>query len=130
MMNWVFYLIVLMLLILLGICLVIIYRQKKKCQLLNGRVSNADWNYVCAREMVYLFLGAKRIHEVLKEFYKIKKIAIYGVGYLGDLLFEGLKNGSISILYLVDKNADELVSFYDGLPIVNILGVKKRNTHS
>lgn len=39
-----------------------------------------------------------------------KKIAIYGMNYVGETLLHELKNSSVEVLYAIDKNADNISS--------------------
>lgn len=58
-----------------------------------------------------------------------KKIAIYGMSYAGETLFEELKDSNIEIAYAIDKNADsidadvDLVSVDDELEDVDVIVV-------
>lgn len=47
----------------------------------------------------------------------IKKIAIYGMSYVGETLVEELKNTNIEILYCIDNNIE---GHYLGIPILNL----------
>lgn len=49
-----------------------------------------------------------------------KKVAIYGMGVLGELLYNELKACDIHCEAFVDKNADVLVEGIDGLPVVTV----------
>lgn len=44
---------------------------------------------------------------------KIKNIAIYGMSYVGERLYEELKNSDIEIRYEIDKNAEKIYSDVD-----------------
>jgi hypothetical protein len=37
-----------------------------------------------------------------------KKIAIYGMSYVGETLVEELKNSDVEIAYVIDRNADNI----------------------
>lgn len=51
----------------------------------------------------------ERIDEyILKKGYK--SIAIYGMGDIGNLFYDEIKNGCVEIKYAIDKNADERLS--------------------
>lgn len=53
-----------------------------------------------------------------------KKIAIYGAGDLGNLLYNELKNTSIRIICFIDRNAEGLKQI-DGIPVVLPQDLKK-----
>lgn len=46
---------------------------------------------------------------------KIKSIAIYGMSYVGERLFNELKNSDIEVKYAIDKNAEEIYAEVDVL---------------
>lgn len=47
----------------------------------------------------------------------IKNIAIYGMGYTGEILIEELKNTGINVLYGIDRNASSITSSVDVVSI-------------
>lgn len=49
--------------------------------------------------------GKKSIAEYLKN-KGFNKIAIYGMGYVGERLFDELKDSDVKVEYAIDKNAD------------------------
>ncbi len=49
-----------------------------------------------------------------------KSVAIYGMGVLGELLYNELKDCDIHCETFVDKNADVLVEGIDGMPVMTI----------
>ena len=53
----------------------------------------------------------------------INSIAIYGMGTLGEALYEELKNTDIKIKYFIDKNATELYYGVDGIEAVGLDGI-------
>lgn len=58
-----------------------------------------------------------------------KNVAIYGMGEMGDRLYEELKNTDIKVAYAIDQNSDSIYSelqIYqkeDGLPEVDVIVV-------
>lgn len=46
----------------------------------------------------------------------IRSIAIYGMSYLGERLYDELKNTDIEVKYAIDKNADKIYAEIDILP--------------
>lgn len=48
---------------------------------------------------------------LIKEGYK--KVAIYGMNYVGQTLYEELKDSEIEVMYAIDKKADEIYSDLD-----------------
>lgn len=69
------------------------------------------------------WLSEKINNKNLEEYFRnneIKNIAIYGMGTLGELLYQELKNTDINVKYFVDKNAAKLYYGIDDLPIVSV----------
>ncbi len=59
--------------------------------------------YDMTRQWIYIYQSGNKIEEILKT-KKINSIAIYGMGDIGILLYEELKDSSISIEYMIDRN--------------------------
>jgi len=58
----------------------------------------------------------KNIHEFLHVL-NYRNIAIYGMHYIGNILFNELKNSNINVAYAIDKNASTINS--DGIEIIS-----------
>lgn len=58
----------------------------------------------------------------------IKTIAIYGMGTLGELFFEDIKNTNVKVRYFIDKNVDELYYGLDGISVVGIDDIENQKT--
>lgn len=70
--------------------------------------------------MMNQWIKVKQESKNLEEYFKkkgYKNIAIYGMSYVGETLFEELKNTDIHIAYGIDKNAE---SIYSDISIVSI----------
>ncbi len=69
-----------------------------------------DLEYIVCRQWLY-----KKLHnKSLADFFRnrnVNKVAIYGVGYLGDMLITDLENTDVQISYIIDRNAGK--KFYD-----------------
>lgn len=64
-------------------------------------------------EMLTLWVQQKqngRLTETFFERNNFYKIAIYGMNYLGERLFDDLQNTQINVRYAIDRNADKIVS--------------------
>lgn len=55
-----------------------------------------------------------------------KKIAIYGAGDLGKLLYEEVKESNIEVAYFVDRNAEGLNNV-EGIPVLTIQEICAKN---
>lgn len=64
--------------------------------------------------------GRKKVEDY---FYRnrIKTIAIYGMSYIGERLFEELKNTDIEIKYAIDKNNESIYVDIDVLSVDEVL---------
>lgn len=56
---------------------------------------------------------------------EIKKIAIYGMGSMEELLFNELKHSNVEISYFIDKNAKEYSYMYDVITMEELLDREK-----
>ena len=56
----------------------------------------------------------------------IHKVAIYGMGTLGDLIYNDLKNTKINVEYFIDKNADALYYGDDNIVVVGLDDIEKQ----
>lgn len=63
----------------------------------------------------------KSIGNYFKENTEYKTIAIYGMGTMGELFYDELKNSSdVKVAYFIDKNAEDLYYGLDDLPVVGL----------
>ena len=66
-------------------------------------------------------INRKEISIYLHDVLAVSKIAIYGAGELGELLFDDLKDFSeIKVQYFIDKNADSLYYGIDDMEIFSL----------
>lgn len=61
---------------------------------------------------VQLYQEGKEIAEYFRK-NNYKKIAVYGMSFVGERLYEELKDTDIEIVYIVDRNADNLYAEVD-----------------
>lgn len=52
--------------------------------------------------------------------HNIKIIAIYGMGTMGELFYEDIKKTQVKVSYFIDRNAEEIYSGLDNIPVVSI----------
>lgn len=71
-----------------------------------------DRNFYVAREWLALKIYKKSLAEFIRS-QGIKSIAIYGMGYLGELLLEELKDSDIEVLYGIDRYAPAIMTEVD-----------------
>jgi prephenate dehydrogenase len=55
---------------------------------------------------------------------RFRKIAIYGAGDMGKLLYAEIKDSDIEVLFFVDRNAEGIREM-DGIPVVTIDRISK-----
>lgn len=94
--------------------------ELKQCQETSNKLSNIIY---VQQQWLNLYRNKKLVKKWLLE-HNINKIAIYGMGILGEQLMKELANSDIEVVYVVDKRKLELnsiVSFYpeDKLPKVD-----------
>lgn len=58
------------------------------------------------------------LQELAKNQYK--KIAIYGMGTLGELLYNDLKKSDMEVIYFIDRNAEEVFYGIDNIPVIGL----------
>lgn len=85
---------------------------------------NKYWNYFCVLDR---WMGLKENKQGLDKYLKesgYRKVAIYGVGKLGDHLFRELKCSQVKVICSIDQSAgkkiDDLTSFCVGDKLPNV----------
>lgn len=74
-------------------------------------------------KLVYEWFAQKNQNKSIVEFfnkYNINRIAIYGKGSLGELLFQELEHSSINIVCFIEQNSSTMFQTEYEIPIVNI----------
>lgn len=56
----------------------------------------------------------------------IKSVAIYGMGTLGELFYEEIKDSNVKVGYFIDKNSDILCYGMDEVPITSIEDISEQ----
>lgn len=88
------------------------YLKNKTIQEKNGKVDKFK-NYY---NMLNQWLALKQEGKSLEQYFvdnNIKTIAIYGMGEMGNRLYDELKDSSIEVKYAIDKNADSTYAEVD-----------------
>lgn len=57
---------------------------------------------------------------------KIKSVAIYGMGTMGELFYEEVKKTDVKVSYFIDKNAEELYYGLDDITVIGLEDIKKQ----
>lgn len=81
-------------------------------------------------EIIEQWLANKILHKEIGDYLtqelNLKKIAIYGAGKYGELLYDDLiENSNIIISYFIDLNADSLYYGIDDMDILNLEELKR-----
>jgi hypothetical protein len=66
----------------------------------------------CINQMLNQWIKNKNSNHMIADYCTdlgYKKIAVYGISYVGERLIEELENTDVEVLYGVDKNADNLI---------------------
>lgn len=103
------------------------YRGKKKLKEANERAARGKAYYTLENQWVMNKIEGKSMDSYFKE-NNMKTIAIYGMGTLGELFYEDIKDSDIKVSYFIDKNADELYYGLDDISVVNLKEMKKQNS--
>lgn len=85
----------------------------------NGKTARLNSYYTVLSQWLINRNEEKDISAYLKKD-NISSVAIYGMGTLGELLYQELKESEVKVSYFVDKKAKELCYGLDDLPIVGI----------
>lgn len=92
--------------------------------------SNLESRFRNYYEVLNQWVKNKNQHIEIVEYFKendIKNIAIYGMGELGNRLYEELRTSDINIAYFIDKNAAEIYSGADDIPVVGLDEISQRD---
>ena len=75
------------------------------------------------------WLRLKIEEKEIKEFFirnHINKIAVYGVGDLGEIFYSDIKNKGIEISYFVDQRWQQYPDGIDGIPVIGLNDIGKQ----
>ena len=90
---------------------------KRKIKASENNLNRQSQYYDVLLDWIDNMQGYRRIdRSLLKSGYR--KIAVYGKGTLGFLLYRELMNTDVTIEYFIDQTADEYSSNVDGIPVV------------
>lgn len=95
------------------------YFKNKKIVEKTEKVDKFKGYYNLLNQWLQLKNEGKNLHTYFHD-YNYKSIAIYGMGELGNRLYEELKDSDIEIKYAIDKNAE---STYSEL---NVIGIEEK----
>ena len=104
------------------------YLKEKKVSQKQAKVDKFKGYYNMLNEWLALKQGGKSLDEYFKQ-NNYKTVAIYGMGEMGNRLYDELKTTDIEIKYAIDKNVDtvyaelEVKEIDDELPDVDVVVV-------
>ncbi len=78
-----------------------IYKQSEE-----GRLKLKEF-YIMLLVWIQLFQHERSVKEFFDK-YRYKKIAIYGMKEMGDILYKELKRVGVDVAYIIDKNAESI----------------------
>lgn len=102
----------------------------KKQQLSEKMWKEAAEKYRLYTNVLSYWISKKQKGASIEEYLqksKMKKVAIYGMGFIGERLLDELKGGFIEVAYAIDQNADtiwadvEMYTLEDKLPNVDAI---------
>lgn len=91
--------------------------QKNYLTVQMERADRNDANCQLAYQWIQMRQKGKKVEAYLKNCH-IHTAAIYGMGDMGKILYEELKDSGIEVAYGIDKNKS--VSGIDGLPVISL----------
>lgn len=112
------------LMVIVGIITIIEYillHTKKKEAIDSKRMSDKHLELML---LLNQWLKIKQEEKKVEDYFyrnRIKTIAIYGMSYIGERLFEELKNTDIEIKYAIDKNNESIYVDIDVLSVDEVL---------
>ena len=99
---------------------------RKSIKNIVGIYENERDRYMCyyytLREWIFNKQNGKSIEEYFQN-NNIKTVAIYGIGTLGKLLYNDIKNYDIKIQYIIDNSCADIKK-YQGVPIIKLKDIK------
>lgn len=90
---------------------------KRKIRLSETNLNRQSQYYDALLDWIDNMQGNRRIDAFLLE-NGYKKIAVYGKGTLGFLLYRELQNADVTIEFFMDQTADEYSSNVEGIPVI------------
>lgn len=58
----------------------------------------------------------------------VQTIALYGIGGLGEYVYQELEKGKIKIAYFIDRRYVEFVHGIDGIPVIGLQHIKEQKS--
>lgn len=98
-----------------GIC-TLFHREKQNTEKQKLYRSRYETYYEVTAQWLNNKNMGKHCDTFLRE-HHYKKIAIYGMGTLGEIFYEEIKNSDIEIVYMIDKNAEDAAQ-KDGIAVI------------
>jgi len=117
-----------MILSLIGVTIVggIVWTAKKTVEK-SGKLEARYKNYY---DVTNQWLRHKNEKKSIREYFinnNYDTIAIYGMGELGNRLYEELKSTDIKVAYFIDKNAEEIYYGLDDIPVVGLEEIERQD---
>lgn len=117
------YFIITLLIVLTGICIYTIIIQKKHIKQIENMSSRYSMYYKLLNQWMKNKAQNKKITDYLMD-NGIKTIAIYGMGEVGQLLYEELKGEQVQVLYFIESAGGNSIEDRYGK---RVIGVKEIN---
>jgi hypothetical protein len=83
------------------------------------------YTYGTLLKWLYLKIAGKNTASFFG-YHGIRRIAIYGISGLGELLYKDLCSTNIEICFFIDKKYDEYIYGYSELPVIGIDSIKDK----
>lgn len=98
------------------------YFSKKALDEMREKYNKQSAYYALAQQ----WLMNKSQNKDLKRYFEehgFQKIAVYGMGTLGELFYDEIKDKGIKVQYFIDKNAEEIYFGLDDISVVGLDGI-------
>lgn len=106
---------------------VLLYKTNKKAK----KDDDIKKRYALYYDVLNQWLKSKNNNHKVEDYFKnnnYNSIAIYGMGEMGNRLFEDLKESDIKVTYFIDNNADSLYQGWGDLPVIGIDEISEQET--
>lgn len=103
----------------------VIWGAKKAIEKANKYESRYKYYY----DMTNQWLRNKNEKRNTKEYFNnnnYSTIAIYGMGEMGNRLYEELEDTDVEVLYFIDKNAEDIYYGIDDIPVVGLDDIERQ----
>ena len=103
----------------------LLYKTNKKIK----KADNVKKRYMLYYDVLNQWLKNKNDNYKIVDYFKnnnYKSIAIYGMGEMGNRLFEEIKESDIKVEYFIDNNTDYLYQEWEDIPVIGVNEISEK----